>query len=77
MKTRELTDMMIKKEAKQYDKSAFCGHFAGEEPSYHFRAGALFAKRFYDQVSEAMCTNCGKIHSMTAEECYKLTGRAT
>jgi hypothetical protein len=24
-----------------------------------------------------MCTNCGKIHSMTAEECYKLTGRAT
>jgi hypothetical protein len=30
----------INKAAKQYNKNAHSGHFAGEEPSYHFINGA-------------------------------------
>jgi len=35
-----VTDEDIEKAAKNYDRRAYCGHYAGEEPSYHFKAGA-------------------------------------
>ena len=35
---KELKKEMIK-EAKEYDRTAYCGHFAGEDPSYHFEVG--------------------------------------
>ena len=33
-------DNWIEEESKDYDKSAHSGHFAGEEPGYHFESGA-------------------------------------
>ena len=35
----------MKKKAKDYDRSAYCGHFAGEDPSYHFEVGAQWMYR--------------------------------
>jgi len=35
-----ITDSDIEAWAREYDRRAFCGHFAGDEPSNHFIAGA-------------------------------------
>jgi len=35
----------IKRNSKKYGKSAHSGHFAGEDPEYHYEAGANWALR--------------------------------
>lgn len=35
----------VEEAAKKYDSKAYCGHFSGEEPSYHFKSGANFAEQ--------------------------------
>ncbi len=34
------TGKQLRKTAKEYDRSAHAGHYAGEDPSYHWLAGA-------------------------------------
>ncbi len=34
------TEKQLRKSAKEYDRSAHAGHYAGEDPSYHWIAGA-------------------------------------
>lgn len=33
------TEKQLRKSAKEYDRSAHAGHYAGEDPSYHWLAG--------------------------------------
>lgn len=34
------TEYQLNQSAFEYDKSAHSGHYAGEDPSYHYKAGA-------------------------------------
>ncbi len=36
----KLTEKQLRKSAKEYDRSAHAGHYAGEDPGYHWMAGA-------------------------------------
>jgi len=49
MKTKDLTESEIKKEAKMYNKRAINGQFDGDDPYKHFIAGAKWMKSEIDK----------------------------
>lgn len=42
----------IEDESKAYDRSAHCGHFSGEYPSYHYESGARYGYSLAEQKIE-------------------------
>jgi hypothetical protein len=55
-------DKDIKKEAKLYDRSAYCGHYAGDDLSVHFSNGANWFKSHpapKEELRKEICQWCG------------------
>jgi hypothetical protein len=54
-----LTDSYLESQAKQYDSSAHSGQFAGEDPSYHWLAGAKHVLYMINQERQGGTTAPG------------------